>query len=111
MKQTYAIMGILGVFVLMLSAAGVYAYSNTNNTGRGMMGNYQGTYNGMMNGNINNKDIANNNTENYRGMMGNLDQATKDKMNAAHDEMIKNLDPETAKQMDAMHDACMGNAD
>jgi len=108
MKQTYAIMGILGVFVLLLGAVGVYAYSDTNNARQGMMGNYQGSYNGMMNGNTN---TPNTNTENYRGMMRNIDPATKAEMNTVHDEMIKNLDPETAKQMDAMHDACMGNTD
>jgi hypothetical protein len=108
MKQTYTIMGILGVFVLLLGTVGVYAYSDTNNARQGMMGNYLGTYEGMMNSNTNTPNI---NAESYSGMMKNIDSTTRDKMNALHDEMIKNLDPETAKQMDAMHDACMGNND
>lgn len=93
MKQkNYGIIGIVGVFLLLLGAAGAYAY--TNNGNNNMMEN-QGNYNGMMNGN-------------HMNMMKNLD---KDKMNVIHEKMMKNLDPETAKQMDSMHDACMGNTD
>lgn len=90
MKQTYGIIGIVGVFLLLLGAAGVYAHNSSYNQGQTMMGTGQ---------------------ETYQGMMRNIDQNTKDQMNQLHDQMIKNLDPETAKQMDAMHDACMGNTD
>lgn|SRR3989339_315806 len=99
MKQTYGIMGLVGVFLLLIGAASAYAYS-TNNVGNGMMGS-----------NTNYRNMMNTHNRNYAGMMGNIDKKTRDQMDEIHDQIIKNLDPETAKQMDAMHDACMGDND
>ena len=95
MRGAYGIIGLVGIFLLLLGAAGAYAYTNN-----GMMGNKQGAYKGMMN---NNGD--------YGGMMGDLDKNSRDQMSSIYDQMMENIDPETAKQMDAMHDACMENDD
>ena len=47
MKQIYGIIGIIGLFLLLIGAVGVYAH-NTDDVGYGMMSNTQGTYNDMM---------------------------------------------------------------